>query len=404
MQKTFRVDFKVANGLKVPGRKRRLRHCETAAKIFCIAWALPCVMTWAAEGPDWKSSPEQIAAAKQLATDLGVVLKEDALGNVVLLDTAAKRSWVDDRQMQEILVFPHLQRLTVEGPSISDQLAPSLARQTALTSLAMRNTLISDKGIAQLAKLDSLKIIDLRLSPLLTDKSAAALAAMTSLRAVRISGVNMTDAGVKKLLKLPRLTEIDVRNCRKVTRAGIAAIAGKKTLRVLKIGGRAIDDDVLKIVAKMNHLTGLSLDNCDISDTGVQQLRSLALTSLTIYQAASVTDQGLAALTAFDQLKALTLRDVPATCEALAGLPHPEKLQTLNVAQSGITDKQIVLLAKMTGLEKLILNETALTDAAVEVLSGLKSLKYLEATQTQISVAGVARLHEALPNCSIRTN
>jgi hypothetical protein len=48
-------------------------------------------------------------------------------GNVILIDTAANRSWVDDYQMQQLLVFPTLQTLTVEGPSITEQLAPKIA-------------------------------------------------------------------------------------------------------------------------------------------------------------------------------------------------------------------------------------------------------------------------------------
>jgi hypothetical protein len=283
----------------------------TLLSLFCL---VQVVAACAAQEPAWNPTPEQIASAKQLAADLGVVLKEDGSGNVVVLNTAAKRSWVDDYQMQEMLAFPHLQSLTVEGPSISDQLVPQISRQSSLTSLAMHNTLIGDEGISQLVKLKALKIIDLRLSPLVTDKTAKTLAHMSSLRAVRISGINITDVGLKQLLLLPQLTELDVRNCRGVSKTGIGAFAKKKSLRVLKIGGGRINDSVLGVVAQMNQLSGLPLDNCDISDEGVALLRSLSLIDLTIYQSAKVTDKGLAVLAAFNDLKKLTLRDVPATC------------------------------------------------------------------------------------------
>jgi hypothetical protein len=177
--------------------------------------------------PASKYSAEQMAAAKQMATELAVVIREDSAGNVILIDTAAQRSWVDDYQMQEMLVFPTLQTLTVEGPSITEQLAPKIAEAEALTSLAMRNTLINDEGIAQLGGLKALRVIDLRVSPLVTDAAMDTLAAMPSLRAVRLSGVNVTDAGVAKLLSLPKLTELDLRNCRGVTKAGIEQIGGK---------------------------------------------------------------------------------------------------------------------------------------------------------------------------------
>ena len=366
-----------------------------------VAGALPL---WAAQPPAWTTKPEQIAAARQLAADLNIVLKENAAGQIVLLDTAAKRSWVDDFQMQEVLVFPQLESLTVEGPSISDALAPRIARHTALISLAMRNTLISDEGIAQLKPLKSLKIIDLRLSPLVTDKSASVLASIESLKAVRVSGVNLTDTGLEALLKLPELSEVDVRNCRGVTQAGIQQLSVKQSLRTLKIGGLQIGDDVLKVVSKMSQLAGLSLDNCDISDTGVARLGSLPLQDFTIYQSGQVTDEGLAVLASFDNLKSLTLRDIPARCASLQRLPHPEKLRQLNVAQSGITDDDARVLGRFTGIEKLIVSETALSDAVIETLARLTSLKYLEMTQTQISAAGVKQLQAALPDCSIRSN
>ena len=127
-------------------------------------------------------SSEQVTAAKKLAQDMGVVIKEDAAGHVILLDTAAKRSWVDDYQLQEMLVFPQLESLTVEGPSISHVVAPQIAKLTALSALAMRNTLITNEGIAQLKGLPSLKVIDLRLSPLLDDTALESLAEMPQLR------------------------------------------------------------------------------------------------------------------------------------------------------------------------------------------------------------------------------
>lgn len=392
----------VAKGLSYPLSKVDLM--QRFLILVCGIAVLHCAVTFAAEKPEGEATAEQIAEARQLAADLGVVLKEDKDGHVILLDTAAKRSWVDDLQMRAMLVFPKLQSLTVEGPSISDQLAPRIAEQASLTSLAMRNTLISDKGIEQFPALKLLKIIDLRLSPLLTDRSAVVLATMPSLRAVRVSGVNFTDEGVKHLLGLPQLTELDLRNCRKVTKDGIAATADKKSLRVLKIGGGTINDEILAVVAGMGNLTSLSLDNCDISDQGVEQLHTLGLTDLTIYQAASVTDQGLSSLRYFDGLRSLTLRDIPATCAALALLPNPDEMRTLNVAQSAITDEQVKFLQAMIRLERLILNETNVTDACIDDLAKLKNLKYLEATQTQLSPEGVAKLRSVLPECKIRVN
>lgn len=349
-----------------------------------------------------KYSAEQMAAAKQLAADLAVVIREDAAGNITLLDTAAKRSWVDDYQMQELLVFPTLQTLTVKGPSISEQLAPKIAEAEALTTLNMRNTLINDQGIAQLSGLKALRVIDLRLSPLVTDAAMETLAAMPELRAVRLSGVNVTDAGLAKLLELPRLMELDLRNCRKITKEGIAQAGAKKTLRMLKIGGPEIDDPVLDLVTQMGELTGLSLDGCNISDAGVAQLDRLPLDDLTIFQCANITDEGLNVLAAYDRMRRLTLRGVAARGAALEKLPQPNLLVTLNLEQSGITDAEVPVLARFTKLESLNLSQTRLTDEAIEGLAKLTWLKDLTLTQTNFTNEGAQRLREALPDVSIR--
>ena len=308
--------------------------------------------------------------------------------------------------MEVILAFPKLASLTLEGPGITDELAPRIAQQTSLTSLAFRNTLISDKGIAQFSTLKSLRVIDLRVSPYVGDPSMETLVKLPELRAVRLTQVvKLTDAGIATLLALPQLTELDIRNCREVTKAGIAQLATKDTLRTLKIGGPEVNDDVLAAVASMDKIVSLSLDNCDITDTGVAQLGKLPLADLTIYQASSVTDAGLDVLANYGTLRRLTLRDTPDTKgAALAKVPNPEKLVSLNMAQSGITDAEVANLERMTSLESLNLSETLLTDQAVDVLAKLTSAKEMILTQTSITEEGITRLRDALPDCSIRSD
>lgn len=349
---------------------------------------------------------EQISVAKQLATDLGIAITEDDEGNVIGIDTAANRSWVNNAQMELVLVFPKLTSLTLEGPDITDELAPRIAQQTSLTSLAFRNTLIGDKGIAHLTTLTSLKVIDLRVSPYVGDASMETLAKLPALRAVRLTGVvKVTDAGIRSLLALPQLTELDIRNCREVTKAGIEQLAKKDTLRTLKVGGPDVDDDVLGVIAGMDKLVNLSLDNCDMTDAGVSGLGKLPLVDLTIYQAPSVTDAGLEVLANFNGLQRLTLRDVPpAKGTALAKLPNPQKLVSLNMSQSGVGDAEVAHLTEMTNLESLNLSETQLTDQAVDALAKLTSLKEMVLTQTSISEEGMNRLRAALPDCSIRSD
>lgn len=370
----------------------------------CAAFGLSTATSAIAQDTAAPATTEQIAAAKKQAVELGGRLKEDAQGHVIALDMAAGRTWADDYQMQQILVFPTLTTLVVEGPGITDQLIPRIAAQQKLASLTLKNTLVSDRGIAQLTGLKDLKIIELRVAPMITDRAMEALAKIPTLRAVRLVGGNITDRGVATLLQLPQLAELDVRNCRGVTQVGIAKTAAKQSLRVLKIGGPRVNDEALAIVGSLTNLKGLGLDNCDISDAGLAKLAPLPLEDLTIYQCPNISDAGLKILGRYDRLRQLTLQGVAAKGECLTALPAPAKLTKLNLAQSGVTDATVANLPRFTELASLNLSQTNLTDAAVDALAKLKSLKQLILTQTRITESSAQRLHKALPGCSIRTN
>lgn len=372
--------------------------------LFALTILVAGVAQSSAETLPARYTPEQIAAAKKRALQIGGRLKEDAQGNVISIDMAAGRTWADDSQMEQILVFPKLASLTLEGPGITDQLAPRIAEQYNLTSLTLKNTLISDSGIAQLTGLKALRIVDLRVAPLISDRAMDWLVKLPELRAVRLVGGNITDRGVATVLQSPLLLELDVRNCRGVTKAGIETAAKKETLRMLKIGGPTIDDQVLGVVAGMQNLTGLNLDNASITDAGLAKLGDLSLDTIILYQCPKVTDRGLDVLANYKNLRQLTLQDIGAKGAALAKLPHPEKLVVLNMSQSGITDAEVPKLSTMTHLESLRLSQTAITDAAVDALSRLTSLKQLSISQTGITKEGTRRFSKALPNCAIEAN
>ena len=349
-----------------------------------------------------KSSPEQIAAAKKTAIQLGGRVVEDRRGNVISLDMAAGRSWADDSQMDQILVFPKLAVLVLEGPGITDQLAPRLAEQQNLTSLTLKNTLVDDDGIAQLADLKQLRIVELRVAPVITDRAMESLVKLPQLRAVRLVGGNITDRGVTTLLRAAKLRELDVRNCRGVTNAGIAEIAKKPTLRVLKLGGPAIDDQTLALVAGMKNLAGLTVEGGSVTDAGLGKLGVLPLEELALRDCGKVTDGGLDVLAHWPALRQLTLQGVAAKGTCLAKLPHPEILASLSLTQSGVTDAEIAGLARLAHLETLNLNQTGVSDAAVADLSRLASLKRLMINQSRISDEGAERLRKALPHCTVR--
>ena len=222
---------------------------------------------------DWPYSPEQIAEAKQFATELGAKIGENADGEITLLDMAKNRTWASDSQMEEILILPKLETLVLEGPSITDMILPRIAETPSLVSLTMKNTLVSDEGIAQLTALKNLKVVDLRQSPMMTDAAMESLAKIPSLKAVRLIDTQITDAGIAALLSLPQLSELDLRYCQNLTADGLKKLGETKSLQTLMLGGSKIDDATLKPIAEIKGLKKLVLNECNVSDEAVKQLQ-----------------------------------------------------------------------------------------------------------------------------------
>ncbi len=234
---------------------------------------------------------EQIAAAKQLAVDLGVVVKEDAEGNVVAIDTAANRSWVDDYQMQEMLVFPKLTSLTLEGPSITDALAPRIAEQAQLTSLALRNTLLGDQGIAQFQTLKKLKIIDLRVSPMVTDAAMQVLADLPDLRAVRVNSCNVSDQGLEVLANYENLQRLTLRDV-PAKGAALAKLPNPDKLVSLNMAQSGIGDGEVAHLAGMTNLENLNLSETTLTDACVEGLAKLNSLKQLVLTQTGVTAEG----------------------------------------------------------------------------------------------------------------
>jgi len=290
---------------------------------LCVAMAISfagkLAVVAAQDAPLKPATPEQIAEAKKFAASIGGRMKEDAKGNVVAIDMAAGRTWADDYQMNQILVFPKLESLVVEGPGITNQLIPKIAEQDHLTSLTMKNTLVNDEGVAQLSGMKSLKVIDLRVSPLITDEAMESLVKIPTLRAVRLIGGNVTDKGVAALLEMPTITELDVRNCRGVTKAGVEKIVQKKTIRVLKLGGSTVDDSFADIVVGMKGLKSLSLENCNVTDAGAAKLAAMPLEELVLTQTA-ITNAAVKSLAKMTSLKQLSVTKTHFTKEGVEQL------------------------------------------------------------------------------------
>lgn len=125
-------------------------------------------------------------------------------------------------------------------------------------------------------------------------------------------------------------------------------------------------------------LTAVSLQGWDISDTDLLPFNTLTQLQSLKLSGTQVSTTGLSYLTDLPQLQILELDSCPQ-----------------------LSDSALVYVAKIRSLKTLSLRDTPITDAGVEHLTSLKKLRALSIGNSQITQAGVAKLQQALPNCTV---
>jgi hypothetical protein len=109
------------------------------------------------------------------------------------------------------------------------------------------------------------------------------------------------------------------------------------------------------------------------------------------------TDDGLAALTGNDKLRALCLDKSKITDTGLAGLKGLPGLRTLSLRRTQITDRGLVVLREMPNLEFLRLGSVydqdrgVITDAGLARLRELRQLGSLDLIPTGVGGSGPRR-------------
>ena len=91
--------------------------------------------------------------------------------------------------------------------------------------------------------------------------------------------------------------------------------------------------------------------------------------------------------------------DADSDIECLKLLPEIRFLE-LNT-HSIDTHKALAYVKGLASLNELDLEDASVTDADLEHLKGLAALRTLDLTGTRVTLEGVLKLQEALPNCEI---
>ena len=145
----------------------------------------------------------------------------------------------------------------------------------------------------------------------------------------------------------------------------------------------------------------LQLFGTDISNSGLQFLKSMEGLEILDLKGTQITDAGLDHLKALAALKHLGLGETKITD---AGLEHIKELATLksiDLEGTRITDAGLKHIGQLHNLESLSLWLTDISDNGLENLYELSKLRSVNVGETQVTEAGVKGLQKALPKCDI---
>lgn len=360
----------------------------TADGLFLLRRALPKLEV------DWEGADPQHVAARQLIQDGAVLALEtptdtkprliakvgDLPGEqfrIIGVDLSGNPK-VTDGDVALLDKLPHIAQLKLDGTNVTDKGIAALAKIQTLQAIHLGSLRIAPATIAQLKQ--ALPGCDVIEKP--TDRWATTrwvLANGGSVTAVLPDGQAIAEivdpvqvpAGPfvlseAHLADRPKLTDSDLERFRGlsdlevldisgsgVTDAGIAHLVGCTKLRDLDLSHTKITDTCAAIVARMQSLRQLHLAGTDYSGTGLKQLG------------------------------------------ALEGLTH------LSLADTAVDDSDLVYLKSFPKLDWLSLSGTAISDAAKPSLAGLKTLRKLLVDQTQVTDAGLEELQAMMTACDV---
>ncbi len=170
---------------------------------------------------------------------------------------------------------------------------------------------------------------------------------------------------------------------------------------VFSLAQTDIADEGLRIVAGQPGVLGLSLLGTGISDRGLAAVVAASDLRLLSLERTAVSDEGLRHIAGLTGLRQLYLTGTRVSGEGLAPLLKLTRLEAVKLGGTEVGDGGLAVLARLPRLKHLALDRTRITDAGVPVLAGIESLEFLDLHGTWVSVDGVQKLRDALPNCRI---
>lgn len=384
--------------------------------------------------PEWATSPAMQSALEQLQK-AGIV--KERRGSLTFF------RWSTGEP-------PRLAHLGLWGPQITNELLVHAKELPDLEFVSLYETNIDDDGVQRLARLPKLRRLTIAPicryektgfgapqwsypflperadRPRITGRGLQAFGAVSTLETLELLDARLTTADLALLQSWPKLSAIALPNtidtdtvahlraCRRlnhltlgyreVTAAELKHLAAWSGLRRLTLIHARLSNEALAALGELQTVEELQLEDCGLTDERLQYLRLGAKTKSLLLERNEIDGTGLAHLAKLKPT-VLGLEFNNLTDDTIVHLSQLTSVTDLRLAYCrNITDRGLHggLLQKMTHVKRLNLRGLKqVTDAALNDLEQFRHLEHIGLRETSVSVQGIARLKEMLPQTEV---
>ncbi len=356
-----------------PLERKDPRHNPITDKVFEVSGG-----TWTATGTVYDRDMLWLADHESDLTIKSIVLGVN--DSTTIQNQITKTGWA------AVAKLP-LSNLSLTNCFINDEDMKYLAKIDTLRTLNLTRTGVGDKGIAKLKDRPITEII-LRSLPI-TDACIDTLATM-NLRKASFEETGITNAGYEKISKIETIDWLNI-SATKGTADGLIYLAAMPKLKDIYVGTGPFGLQGVKNLSKLKLRTFSAESDKTFDDVCLNTVFKQwpKLEGLHVDNT-SITAEGLKNIGKLHYLKSLSLNTNGLKDDALKPLKDLPYLEKLNIMLNAVTDKTPEFLATLPRLRFVDLSHCSITQKGLEVLKKRK-IHYLEVT-----VSGQSEANEVM--------
>ena len=215
--------------------------------------------------------------------------------------------------------LPALRQLSVMGIIADPAALAALAKATGLETLTLYDVTLSDRSLAALGELKSLKQLKLSSKGKVTETAWAKLIGLKQLTTISLEGSSLDDASLAQLANLTALEQLNLPES-SVTGTGLKALTNLKNLKSLMLPASPFTDEGAELLRGLPALEWLNLSGTKITDRALDAIATLPRLFVLNLDATQVTADGLMKLRDLKQLSRISVAGTKASAEELAKL------------------------------------------------------------------------------------